>query len=113
MRSLALVPVRQLDDLAHPVNVGSEPDQHLGGHALAFPDQTEQDVLGPDVVVAQLLGLAQRELEHLLRAGRELDVPGRLLIAPANDLLNLLADRLQADPHGLKGAGPDALPLLG
>jgi len=40
--------------------------QHLGGHALALADQAEQDVLGADVVVAELEGLAQRELQHLL-----------------------------------------------
>ena len=57
---LALVAGQQLDDLlAHPVEVGAELDQHLGGDALALADEAEQDVLGADVVVAELQRLAQ------------------------------------------------------
>jgi hypothetical protein len=66
---LALVAGEQLDDLlAHPVQVGAELDQHLGGDALALTDEAEQDVLGADVVVAELQRLAQGQLEHLLGA---------------------------------------------
>src|SRR6185437_7744623 len=54
-RLLALVTVQQLDDLlADPVEVGTELHQDLGGDAVAFPDQAEQDVLSPDVVVTEL-----------------------------------------------------------
>jgi hypothetical protein len=61
---------QELDDLlAHPGQVGAELDQHLGGHALALADEAEEDVLGADVVVAELQRLAQRQLEHLLGAG--------------------------------------------
>src|ERR1700733_4035908 len=49
----------------------------LRGDAVALPDQTQQDVLGADVVVVQLERLAQRELEGLLRPRRERDVPAR------------------------------------
>src|SRR5207237_38451 len=67
----------QLDDLlAHAGEVGAELDQHLGGHALALADEAEEDVLGADVVVAELQRLAQGQLEHLLGAGREGDVAG-------------------------------------
>src|SRR5450759_5738184 len=60
---LALVAAEQLDDLlADPVEVGAELDQHLGGDALTLTDQAEQDVLGPDVVVAELQRLAQAQL---------------------------------------------------
>jgi hypothetical protein len=89
-RLLALVAGQQLDDLlAHPVEVGAELDQHLGGDALALADQAEQDVLGADVVVAELQRLAQRELETFLARGGERDVPGRRLLALADDLLDL------------------------
>ena len=65
----------QLDDLlAHPDEVGAELHEHLGGHALALTDEAEEDVLGADVVVAELQRLAERQLEHLLGAGREGDV---------------------------------------
>ena len=95
-----------------PVQVGAEPDQHLGGDALTLADQAEQDVLGTDVVVAQLVGLTQRELEHLLRERSERDVSGRCLLAPADDLLHLLAHRLQADPQRLRGVGRHAPALV-
>jgi hypothetical protein len=36
---------RQDDLLAHPVQIGAEPDQHLSGDALALADQAEQDAL--------------------------------------------------------------------
>ena len=42
-------------------------DEHLGGDALALAHEAEEHVLGADVVVAELQGLAQRQLEDLLR----------------------------------------------
>ncbi|GAA5002949.1 hypothetical protein GCM10025734_39970 [Kitasatospora paranensis] len=64
------VPGEQLDDLlAHPVQIGAQLHQDLGGDALALADQAEQDVLGADVVVSELEGLAERELQDLLRPG--------------------------------------------
>ena len=54
-RLLALVAGEQLDDLlAHPVQVRAELAEHLRRDALTLADQAEQDVLGPDVVVAEL-----------------------------------------------------------
>jgi hypothetical protein len=61
IRLLALVAVQQLDHLlADPVQVGTQLDQHLGGDALTLTDQAEQDVLGADVVVAQLRKCTER-----------------------------------------------------
>ncbi len=40
----------------------------------------------------------QRELQHLLGPRGERDMPGRGLLSLADDLLHLLAHRLQADP---------------
>ena len=66
----ALVAGEQLDDLlANAGEVGAELDEHLGGDALALADEAQQDVLGADVVVAELQRLAQREFEDLLGAG--------------------------------------------
>ena len=54
------VAVQHLDDLLPgPVQVGAEPDEDLRGHPVALADQAEQDVLGADVVVPELDGLAQ------------------------------------------------------
>ncbi len=98
-----LVAREQLDDLlADPVEVGSELDQHLSSDALALADQAEQDVLGADVVVAELQRLAQAQLEHLLRPRRERDVPAGCLLALADDLLDLLTHGLQRDAEALE-----------
>ena len=62
-----LITGQQLDDLlAHAAEVGAELDEDLGGDAFALADEPEEDVLGADVVVAELQRFAQRQLEHLL-----------------------------------------------
>jgi hypothetical protein len=97
--AIRLLPADELDDLLpDPVQVGAQLDQHLGGHAVALTDEAEQDVLGADVVVAELQRLPQRQLEHLLGPRRERDVPGRRLLAPADDLFNLLAHGIRLIP---------------
>ena len=112
-RLLALVAGEQLDDLlADPVEVGAELDEHLGGDALALADQPEQDVLGADVVVAELQRLAQRQLEHLLGPRRERDVPARRLLTLADDLLDLLAHSLEGDAEALQGLRGHAFALV-
>jgi hypothetical protein len=109
----ARVAGEQLDDLlAHPGEVGAQLDQHLGGHALALADEAEQDVLGADVVVAQLEGLAQRELEDLLGPRGEGDVAAGRLAALADDLLDLVAHGLEGDAELLEGLGSHALALV-
>ena len=112
-RLLALVAGDELDDLlAHAVEVGAELVEDLGGDALALADQAEQDVLGADVVVAELQRLAQRQLQHLLGARRERDVARRGLLALADDLLDLGAHGLQRDAERLERLGRDTLTLV-
>ena len=109
----ALVPGQQLDDLlAHAAEVGAELDEHLRGDALALADEAEQDVLGADVVVAELQRFAQRQLEHLLRTRRERDVTGGRRTALADDLLDLIADGFERDAQRLEGFGGDAFALV-
>ena len=94
------VPVQQQGDLlAHPVQVGPQPHQHLRGHPVTLTDQAEQDVLSADVGVAELFRFTQRQLQHLLGPGRERDVPRRRLLPPADDLLDMLPYGIQADPE--------------
>ena len=69
-------------------------------------------MLGADVVVAELERLAQRELEHLLGAGRERDVTRRRLAAVADDLFDLGAHGLQRDAERLERLGGDAFALV-
>src|SRR5438270_4666218 len=95
--------------LAHPAEVGPQLDEHLGSDALALADQPEEDVLGADVVVAQLQRLAERQFEDLLGARRERDVPGRRRAALADDLFALLAHGFEADAQRLERLPGDAL----
>src|SRR5262249_40275316 len=94
------------------VEVGAELDQHLGGYALALPDQPEQDVLRADVVVTELQRLTQAQLQHLLGPRSEGDVTARGLLPLADDLLHLLAYALQGDPQALQSLGGHALALM-
>ena len=74
----AFVSAQQLDDLlAHARQIGAQFHQHLCCDAFTLTDETEQDVLGADVVVAELQSFTQRQLEHLLGTRSERDVPGR------------------------------------
>ena len=100
------------DDLvADLLGVGVEVEQDAGGDALVLAHQAEQDVLGADVVVAEAQRLAQRELEHLLGARRERDLPGGDLLAGADDPHDLRAHALDGDVEALQHAGGQALLL--
>ena len=74
--------------------------------------EPEQDVLGADVVVAELERLPQAQLQHLLGTRREGDVAAGRLLALADDLLHLLADAFQGDPQALQSLGGHALTLV-
>ena len=112
-RLLALVAGEHLHDgLAHRGQVRPELGQHLGGHALTLTQEAEEDVLGADVVVAQLQGLSQRELQNLLRARSEGDVPAGGGLALADDLDDLAAHRVQGDVHRLQRLGGHSLSLV-
>ena len=100
------------DDLvADLLGVGVEVEQDAGGDALVLAHEAEQDVLGADVVVAERERLAQRELEHLLRARRERDLPGGDLLAGADDADDLGADALHGDVERLEHARGETLLL--
>ena len=91
------------DDLvADLLGVGVEVEQDARGDALVLAHEAEQDVLGADVVVAERQRLAQRELEHLLRARRERDLAGRDLVALADDARDLRAHLLDGDVERLE-----------
>jgi putative spermidine/putrescine transport system substrate-binding protein len=61
--------------------------------------------------VAEAEGLAERELEHLLGARREGDLPGGDLFAGADDPDDLRAHALDGDVERLEDAGREALLL--
>ena len=104
---------QQLDDLlADPGKVCAQLHEHLGGHPFALTDEAEENVLGADVVVTELQRLAQRQLQNLLRARREGDVTGRRRAALTDDLLYLMAYRLEGDAERLEGFGRHPLALM-
>ena len=76
---------RAHDFVADLFGLGVEVEQNTGRDTFVFADQAEQDVLCADVVVAQRQGLAKGQLEDLLGARREGDLPGRHLFAGAHD----------------------------
>ena len=100
------------DDLvADLLGVGVEVEQDARGDALVLAHEAEQDVLGADVVVAEAERLAQRQLEHLLGARRERDLPGGDLLAGADDPHDLRAHALDGDVEALEHARREALLL--
>ena len=91
----------ELDDfLADSLWVCAEAVENLRGGTFAFADQAEQDVLGTDVVVAQLEGFTQRKFEDFLGAWGERDMTCWGLGALANDFLDLLTYRSERYVEG-------------
>ena len=63
---------KQLNNrLPHLGKVGAQLLKNLSGYPFAFPDQAEQDVFGADVVVTELEGFSQAQLENLFGPGSE------------------------------------------
>jgi hypothetical protein len=103
----------QLDDLlADTGEIGAQLHEHLSSNALALANETEEDVLGADVVVSELQRLAQRQFEDLLGARRERDVPARRRSALTDDLLDLRTHGLEGDPERLERLGGHTLALV-
>ncbi len=92
-RIFALVAREKLNDLlANSVQISAELHEDLSGNTLTLANEAKQDVLGADVVVAQLKGFAQAQLKNLLGPGSKGNVSGRSLLTLSNDFLDLLAD---------------------
>ena len=93
------------DDLvADLFRIRVEVEEDARGDAFVLAHEAEQDVLRPDVVVAQREGLAQRQLEHLLGARRERNLPGGDLVALADDARDLRANLFHRDVERLENA---------
>jgi hypothetical protein len=69
-------------------------------------------VLGADVVVAQLQCFAEAQLKNLLGTGSKRNVTGGLLLALADDVLNLLAHRIERNLQGFQRFGGNAFTLV-
>ena len=68
-------------------------------------------MLGADVVVSEREGLAERELQDLLRARRERDLSGRDLVALPDDARDLGAHLLDGDVELLEHTRGETLLL--
>ena len=86
--------------------------QDLAGHALALTDQTEQDVLGADVVVPQLQRFTQRQLQDGLGPRGEGDVATGSLLPGADVFFDLSAHGFQGDAEALQSLGRDAIAFV-
>jgi hypothetical protein len=94
------------DDLvADLLGVRVEVEEDASGDALVLAHEPEEDVLRPDVVVAEAQGLAQGELEDLLGPRREGDLTARHLLTGADDAHDLRTDTLDGDVKGSRERG--------
>ncbi len=77
--------------------IRAQPDQDLGGNALAFRDQPQEDVMRADTPVTKPRRFSVRQVQSPHGPWRERDVSGRVAITHADDFLDLLPHRLDAD----------------
>ena len=100
------------DDLvAHLVQVDAEALEHAGGDALALADETQQQVLRADVVVAEAARLVDGQLDHPLGARRQAHLADDRAVAAADDELHRRPHLGQLDVHVLEHARGDTLAL--
>ncbi len=71
----------------------------------------EENALGPDVVVAKAELLAKRQPQHLLRARRERELTGGVLLTGGDDPDDLGADTLKRDVERAQRPSGDAFLL--
>ena len=95
--------------LPHLVESGAERLEDLGGDRLPFLHEAEEQVLGADVVVAELPRFLDGELEHALGLRRERNFAERERLGEAGERpLDLGLHRLEAKPEPLEHGGRDA-----
>ncbi len=98
-------PAQHADDLvANRLRVGAEVEQDARGDAPVLAHEAEQEVLGADVVVAEAQCLAQRKLQHFLRARRERHLARPRLVAHPDDAGDLAAHLFDRDVQRLEHA---------
>ena len=100
------------DDLvADLVEIHSERFEDPGGDPLAFAHEAEQEVLRPDVVVAEPARLVDRKLDDPLRPRRQADLADDRAVPSADDELDRGPDLGELDVHVLEDPCGDALAL--
>src|SRR5262249_12224557 len=108
-----VVPQQVQDFLADVFEAQAEVHQDLGGDALLLAQESQQQVLGADVVVAEVARLLDGVLDDLLGPRRLRQLAGRAdLGARLDELLDLQADLAEVDVEVLQHVGGDAGALL-
>ena len=101
------------DFVASPLDIDFQVLQHARGHAFAFAEQSEQDVLGADIGMIQRLGFLAGQREHFLHARRVGNVADHLGLRAGADLfLDFHPDGLEIEPHLLQNVDRHALAQL-
>jgi len=92
--------------VSNPFLVRPVAEKDPSREAFLLTRQTEQDVLGADVVVSVRKALAEREIQHLLGAWRERDLPlgNGVALALAGHSDDLRAGSLGRDAQRLEHA---------
>jgi hypothetical protein len=105
--------VEQLNDVfAHLVQPHALLHQDGGGHRPLFPENAQQQVLGPDVVVEQPIRFLRGVLKHALGLGAEWNLHGGgHLLAEDGPALDVLADAFQREVRARKDPARQPLPL--
>ena len=93
------------------VQADAERLQHAGGDPFALADQTEEQMLRSDVVVAQPAGFVDRELDHALGSRSEPNLAHDRPVPTTDDELDGGPDLGQFDVHVLEDARRDTLSL--
>jgi hypothetical protein len=97
------------DALANGVEVDVRQREHLRRDPLALAEQREQQVLAADVRAAVVLRLANREVEHLLRARGEVQRLGGVVGAAAEDPYDRVPCLVEVEPGEQEHAGGDGV----
>ncbi len=83
--------------------------EHVSRNALALDEQTEQQVLGADVVVAHAPRLFEGDLDHLLDARRRNDLLDDDPLVATEDRLDRLANLADLHAKVVQNLGSEAL----
>ena len=97
--------------MTHLVQVDTERLQDAGGDAFTLADETQQQVLRADVVVAEPASLVDGQLDDTLGARGQADLAHHGAVTTADDELDRRAHLWQLDIHVLEDTRSDALSL--
>ena len=101
------------DFVACPFDIHFQALQDAGRDAFPLSQQTQQNMLGPDIGMVERLGFLAREGEHLFHARRVRDVADHLGFRSGADLFfDFHPHGLQVESHLLQDVDGNALPEL-